>query len=458
MCCSLWRSLQTSFMSAAHTSEVLVVGAGIAGLTAAARLCAAGRHVTILEARDRIGGRILTLHPQRDVTVELGAEFLHGTHPVLKEELKRAGLKAKETETRSWCFSQDGLSRCDFFERVNSILANLPRFAQPDRSFSDFLDDLSREQEISAEARRWILGYIRGFDAADPSRISTRSLEREMRAREEIGGDEPFRLVSGFDAFVEHLRSRSSNAELFLNRTVRRVEWQSDRVRVFVDSVNTEREFCAQKVLITLPLGVLQLPTDDPAHVHFDPVLLPKRKAFACLATGNVIRISLLFSKPFWADLKDDSGKKLSRLGFLLSQREFFPTWWTQPAGKLGLLTGWTPEPSAMFISQHRQPREYAISRAMETLSYLLRISRQELDSLLVDAYMHDWIADPYSRGAYSYVAAGGDGTQAELAQPLKNKLFFAGEATETTGHHATVHGAFLTGLRAADEILETKK
>jgi len=173
---------------------------------------------------------------------------------------------------------------------------------------------------------------------------------------------------------------------------------------------------------------------------------------------GTVIRISLLFRKPFWSELKDDSGKKMSRLGFLLSQREFFPTWWTQPAGKFGLLTGWTPQPGAMFISQHRQPREYAIARAMESLSHLLRVSRDELDSLLVDAYMHDWIADRYSCGAYSYVAAGGDGTQAELAAPLENKLFFAGEASETTGHHATVHGAFLTGLRAAAEILNTKK
>jgi monoamine oxidase len=75
-----------------------------------------------------------------------------------------------------------------------------------------------------------------------------------------------------------------------------------------------------------------------------------------------------------------------------------------------------------------------------------------------VQGYAHDWVGDPFSRGAYSYVAAGGEGTQAQLAEPMEDKLFFAGEATEIHGHHATVHGAFLTGIRAANEILHAKK
>jgi monoamine oxidase len=441
-----------------HTSEVLVLGAGIAGLAAAARLCAAGRHVTVLEARDRIGGRILTQRPQRDVVVELGAEFLHGVHPALKGELKKAGLKIRPVDLKSWCFSHGKLEQCDFFERVDSVLQHLPRFVNPDRSFSEFLEEVSREQNISADARRWVLGYIRGFDAADPSRIGTRSLVREMRAEEETGGDKPLRPVSGFGTLVENLRAGCSRAEIVLGAIVRRVEYGADFVSVIADCNGSQREFRAQYVVVTLPLGVLQLPVDHPAHVEFEPVLKSKSRAFACLAMGNVLRINLLFSEQFWSRRKDAAGRKLSKLGFLFSQQEFFPTWWTRPAGKLGLLTGWTPEPSALFLSQHRQPREYAIARALESLSQLLPVSRAELDSLLLDVHVHDWITDRYSMGAYSYVAAGGDGAQADLARPIDDKLFFAGEATETSGHHATVHGAFLTGLRAADEILGNKK
>jgi len=442
----------------AYTSEVLVLGAGIAGLAVAARLCAAGRHVTVLEARDRIGGRILTLHPQRDVVVELGAEFLHGVHPALKGELKNARLKTKPVDLKSWCFSEGKLEQCDFFERVDSVLQHLPRFVNPDRSFSEFLEEVSREQNISADARRWVNGYIRGFHAADPSRIGTRSLVREMHAEEEIGGDKPLRPVSGLGDLVENLRGECSRAEILLSTVVRRVEYGADLVSVIADSNGAQREFRAQHVVVTLPLGVLQLPADHPAHVAFEPVLKAKSRAFACLAMGNVVRINLVFSEQFWSGRKDTSGKKLSHLGFLFSQQEFFPTWWARPAGKFGLLTGWTPEPSALFLSQHRQPREYAIARALESLSQLLSVSRAELDSLLLDVHVHDWIADSYSMGAYSYVAAGGDGAQEDLAEPIDDKLFFAGEATEASGHHATVHGAFLTGLRAADEILGNKK
>ena len=96
------------------------------------------------------------------------------------------------------------------------------------------------------------------------------------------------------------------------------------------------------------------------------------------------------------------------------------------------------------------------IEKGLETLGKLLRIDGRELEDLLDASYTHDWQTDPFSRGAYSYVKVGGDSAQSVLAAPLNNNLFFAGEATDISGHHGTVHGAIASGKRAAEEILKT--
>jgi monoamine oxidase len=91
---------------------------------------------------------------------------------------------------------------------------------------------------------------------------------------------------------------------------------------------------------------------------------------------------------------------------------------------------------------------------ALRTLATLLHIGSEQLAQLLDAAYFHDWQTDPFSRGAYSYGAVGSDDAQQTLATPVENTLFFAGEATDATGHNGTVHGAIASGRRAAREIL----
>jgi monoamine oxidase len=93
------------------------------------------------------------------------------------------------------------------------------------------------------------------------------------------------------------------------------------------------------------------------------------------------------------------------------------------------------------------------MQRALETLARLFKISRQELNGWLQDGYVHDWQSDPFSRGAYSYGKVGSDGAQEALGAPVENTLFFAGEATDTSGHNGTVHGAIASALRAVGEI-----
>jgi monoamine oxidase len=169
---------------------------------------------------------------------------------------------------------------------------------------------------------------------------------------------------------------------------------------------------------------------------------------------GKIIRITLRFRHRFWDALSPPRGdsETLAEMSFLLSQDDWYPTWWTTLPVKLPVITGWAPFRSAERLSGKSRP--FVVERALQTLSALLGVRSGELRELLDAAYFHDWQSDPFSCGAYSYGAAGGDGAQEALAGPLENTLFFAGEATDTTGHNGTVHGAVASGQRAAREII----
>jgi monoamine oxidase len=138
---------------------------------------------------------------------------------------------------------------------------------------------------------------------------------------------------------------------------------------------------------------------------------------------------------------------------FLFSEDEVFPTWWTVHPLDAPVLTAWAPADAAERLSNLPDCEicEQAIRAAARVLHLPLEICREQL----VTAYTHNWQTDSHSRGAYSYVAAGGGSeVQREFAAPLGETLFFAGEGTNFAGHHGTVHGAIASGYRAAAEIL----
>ena len=121
---------------------------------------------------------------------------------------------------------------------------------------------------------------------------------------------------------------------------------------------------------------------------------------------------------------------------------------------KLPIITGWATFKCAEELSGRSE--NFVMEKALETLARLLNIDKQEIEGLLESGYWHDWQTDPFSFGAYSYVKVGGGRAQRELAMPMENTLFFAGEATDFSGHHGTVHGAIASGRRAAEEILRS--
>ncbi|MBV9574756.1 MAG: FAD-dependent oxidoreductase, partial [Acidobacteriales bacterium] len=212
----------------------------------------------------------------------------------------------------------------------------------------------------------------------------------------------------------------------------------------------------APRALITLPLGVLQASSRKKGAVRFAPPLpADKRVALRKLAMGRVVRVTLRFRERFWDNFTASSGGKdqsLSHMNFLFSTDPWFPTWWTAFPQRFPILVGWAPFRCADRLSG--RSLAFVTGKALRTLSRLLPITRARLADLLEEVYFHDWQGDPFARGAYSYVKVGGEGAQKLLAAPIERTLFFAGEATDTSGHNGTVHGAIASGLRAAKEIL----
>jgi monoamine oxidase len=413
-----------------NMTSVIVIGAGVAGLAAAKKLATDGVAVTVLEARDRLGGRIDTVRdPLFPVPIERGAEFVHGRPPEIQEIIDAEALVLGTFEDAdNWCFDNGALKKCnDFWGRWEKVAdAIVHDTASKDSSFLDFLE---RHPEFDEETRKNATAYVEGFNAARAEHIGVEYLQLSQKASEEVDGDTPYRILAGYDNVVRWL-SQVDGVEVHLNTEVREVQWKPGYVNV--------DGFEADKAIVTLPLGVLQS-----QKVRFVPDIGEKTTAATQLAMGPVVKVVLEFHSAFWNE------RGLAKLGFLHSRNLTPPTWWTTYPVDTPILIGWAGGRAAAGMS---------IDKAMDTLSRALKISERTLADQLVASVVADWQIDPYSLGAYSYAPVGAAHLPAVLAKPISNTLFFAGEATNSNGHSGTVHGAMATGFRAANEILASSK
>ena len=423
--------------------DVLVLGAGAAGLLAAHRLAAAGLSVRVLEARDRVGGRLFTRHDARlPVAVELGAEFVQGLPPVTFDLVAQARLLLCELDGDAFERQADGrLVRADALRQDgphNAIVARLDRggLMGRDRSLAAFGRDLVAAEPDLAPDLDMALQWVELYDAADPEQISARALVRQHRAEAALAESRTFRLPLGYGAIVDWLHAGLAPGSLVLGAVVQTVHWQPGHVEVLLAD---GRSFAARRAIAALPLPVLQ------HAVRFAPALpATKQRALAGLRMGPVIKVGLVFDEPFWW-----SDEPLARLGWLQIPAAAVPVWWSTYPAIAPLLLGWCAGPAAVALS--RLEDEQIVGRALGGLRHAFG---RRVDRHLRGWHLHNWQTDPFAGGAYSYVGVGAAGAQAALARPLDGTLFFAGEATEHGGHHATVHGALASGQRAANEVL----
>jgi monoamine oxidase len=447
---------------------IVIVGAGAAGLAAARELARAGRKGIVLEARGRIGGRVCTHRPQSSpVPIELGAEFVHGRSPELWKIATAANLQLYEVSERHWYFEQGKVSKSgEFWHAIEKLMSDIKASA-PDQSLKEFLDSLPNDEKTRG-AKSMLVRYVEGFHAATIERIGVHGLKKANEAADEIDGDKAFRLIDGYDSLMQAMRAEteSKGAQFHLDTIVKEIRWAGKQIEVSCEQDGAPTEFIASHLIVTLPISLLKR---DTASIRFTPDLpANKRRAIEVLPMGNVIKLNLLFRERFWESAKrwDKQANRVDfhDAGFFHCPRAPLPTWWTQLPIRAPLLVGWTGGPNAdrvmkeaggtrQEVGQNYDLNSLLIDQAIDSLATIFNLSHSEIEAELEASYVHNWRDDPFTRGAYAYVPVNGLEDQHALAQPVENRLFFAGEAT-SVGHIGTVHGAMQSGWRAAQEIL----
>ena len=419
--------------------DVVVVGAGAAGLAAADALEKAGFGVVVLEARGRIGGRILTHRDARvPVPIEMGAEFVHGDAPETTRLLREAGRTVLDLAGEPWERKGGRLQPAgEYWRQVDRVLSLIPEDG-PDLSLADWL---AKKPGGPSQARGRTLArrFVQGFHAADPERVSLRSLAGEGTETARNTG----RVADGYDRLIHWLARRLRDVRL--RSPVAEISWERGGAELEVRPDEAEPyRIAARAAVVTAPLGVLQA-----GDLRFRPELPSRtRRALGLLASGAVIHMAFWFREEPWTLQAE---RDLSKLGFLHTTDDTINVWWTNHPARVPFAVAWSGGPPAAALLA--QGTEAVADHALEALANTLGVSRRRLDSRVEAFWIHDWSADPWSRGAYSYALVGGADAARDLSKPIEGTLFLAGEAMDAEGRNGTVEGAIGSGLRAAGQV-----
>ena len=426
--------------AAPGTGRVIVVGAGISGLAAARELERNGHAVTVLEARERIGGRIHTSRAWKDAPMDLGASWIHETEGNPLTALAReAGARTVATSyDRSTGYGRSGLPfsaaetrRMEslqaqieaVIERAQAADADQPlraaieagldwrSLSAGDRELAELLLNSTIEHEYAGSLRQlstWWWDDDAGFD----------------------GGDVLF--PDGFGALTDYL---ARDLDIATGHVVERVEWNEDGVRVHAGGQTLR----ADHAVVSVPLGVLKA-----GAIEFSPGLpQPKRKAIEALAMGVLNKCFLRFPRAFWPTAVDWIERVPERPGEWTEWVSF-----ARAAGK----------PVLLGFNAADYGRKIETLGDDEIVAGAMRVLRGLYGEAIPAPVGHQitrWASDPYAFGSYSFNPVGSHPKMRDdLAASVGGRLHFAGEATARK-HFATTHGAFLSGLRAARAITE---
>jgi monoamine oxidase len=425
---------------------VVIVGGGIAGLSAASELARRGVRVTVLEAKERLGGRIHSLRGG-DCPIELGAEFIHGNSKPLLAAIRRAGLELQPVAEHHHILPSGSRSE-DLWERMDGLIKRIDPL-KPDSSFRQFINlqrstlhapTLHAPRSDAPTLHSLTLDYIEGFNAADARRISAHALLMAQLSEEEMELDHELRVKQGYSALVDALARdlKAHKGVLIKDALVRRIRWRHKSVELQVRREKRLRTHTADAALFTLPLGVWKANT-----IQFEPRLPHKEEIARALQFGNVMKVTFQFREQKWLP---------PEVGFVHALGAPLPTWWTHPASTL--LTGWAGGPRADALLA--MPSAKFQTFALENLARIVSDRAASLRKQLIAMHTGNWTKDPHIRGAYSYIPTNGLELPQLLAAPIQRTLFFAGEATASDAQMGTVFGAFESGLRAARELLGT--
>ncbi len=376
--------------------------------------------------------------------IELGAEWIEAKGEVARI-IKEEGVELRRSEGGFVQRSRNDLKNIDRnFDEALQLARKFDRDLKEDRSLSEALAAADAKDREKIDH---LLYYVKSFHAADPDRFSVqwlREVEEEHSAdAAQMHSTEP--LMELCKWFTRDLPFES----ILLNTVVRSVQWSTGSVLVTAMRSGKEITIKARNVIISLPLSLLKS-TEGVGVVRFDPPLQQKSAALSQLAMGNVIKMVLVFDRPFWMDIEGAKGAL-----FLSAPDQRIPTFWTTAPEKVPMLTAWVA--GSLVDRLHGLDQQEMLDAALSSLSVILGFPMDRIKVRLRSWHYHDWIRDPFSRGAYSYVMPGGIDAAAQLAVPIADTLYFAGEATAGKGANATMEGAIQSGLRAAKEVIEKR-
>ncbi|SIO84139.1 NAD(P)/FAD-dependent oxidoreductase [Nocardiopsis sp. JB363] len=383
--------------------DVVVVGAGVTGLSAARNLVDHGLSVVVLEAKDRIGGQLHTDHDFTSVPVELGAGLIHGREAYTWELVKEA--RAETVRVRHGSGSHRPLETPEPPNVIEDAAAYLRRMGVPEERWPP----VSLDNE---PLHRWSALWMSGSGLFD-----WWSAPREN-----------FRVVGGYDRILPPL---VYDLDVRLSHAVRRVRWSGGGVDVFAENPRGTLEVRADRCVVALPIGVLK-----EGDVVFDPALPGAyRDAVESLDRTDALKLVYEFDRAVFPEDEDVLGWDEDS-GFVF---------WCLSRKDPEVVVAWSAGENARRLLDLGIEERFAAGIAALSESLGEEVPEP------VARTTHDWAADEFSRGAYLYVPPGAHDAPPTLAAPLEGALYFAGEPT--TGEN-TVEGAYASGYDSTDRLL----
>ncbi|MDB5621350.1 MAG: monoamine oxidase [Tardiphaga sp.] len=441
--------------------KVVVIGAGLAGLTAAVELATAGADVTVLEARQRVGGRMHGIPMSSTVVADGGAAYLGVRHTELLAMLRENGLGLASTEmlgdstfllsderttTASRVPPLDAVALGDLFDRLEGLVAEVRADAPWASPRAEHLDGLTVAQWVAEEidhpaARAFFPMFIGEMMAADPALISVLHMAFYLRSGGGIrylnafkGGAQEWRIDGGAHQLCEALARRLGNW-IRLAQEVGTVDQDGDGVVVHAVSTEdgTKWEHRADYVVVAIPPLLAQ-------QIEFRPGL-PAPRATPATGRGCAVKVHLSYPSPIWRD-HGLSGWSVSADGPLLSTVDDSP-----PDLSAGILTGFVTGAAAASFSALSLP-----AKADAVLAHARKLFPQLPSPTRCS--VTDWLADEYSRGCYAALFGPGDWMRLgpTLTEP-HGRVHWAGTETSLE-FFGLMEGAIRSGRRAANELI----
>lgn len=423
-------------------ADVIVIGAGAAGLMAAYTLSKAAKKVIVLEARNRTGGRIHTLKNESFFAhAELGAEFIHGNLPVTMKLLHEAGIEYISSDGEMWHYNEGKLSKSDWqmedWDELMKALSDL----KEDISIGDFLMEHFADDKYS-QLRTSVTRFVSGYDTADPFKASAFALRAEWQGEDD---EQQYRVVGGYGKLISFLekQARADGARLFLGSIVKRIEWGDEGVKIILKN---DAFYTADKLIVALPLGVLKADEHNQAAVTFKPPIADYHTAIGQIGFGSIVKLLLEFRDPFWE--KDDK----AHLGFVLSSEEI-PTWWTQYPTHSNVITGWL---GGLPAERKKALRDKELlNTGIRSLANIFNKKVEDLKNDLLTWKVVNWTVDPFTLGSYAYDTVDSHAARKVLSEPINNTIYFAGEYLYEGPAMGTVEAALSSGLEVAKKLLD---